>query len=209
MHILATSSAHRNFRSYLNHDDIDYLTTQTSAWPDLDAVSSPDSVYRLCIYCRALKPIAKAYPALHAQPRQVTAPYPISGLDTRDHGLISSLQRESSSLCKRCSGYDILGAFIKSEPADQMRRGNWPAESNHSNNHQYNDDMSRYRLAVGRVSSFILTPSCQFCRLLYAILPRDTGSDELHTVLEPYRSYIREDAWRCSRMSFERSAQLF
>ena len=41
----------------------------------------------------------------------------------------------------------------------------------------------------------ILTPTCQLCRLLYCILPRDIASDDLPCHLEPYRSSAREFGW--------------
>ena len=150
----------------------------------MDSLDSPD---RLCIYCRALEPAAKSCPMLNSPyetsfcnaTSTTSAPNLVSGLTADDDELILSLQRKPSSLCNRCSSYNIIDVFTKSEPLDEIQRAKVDPR-------RYIEDMAQYRLSLGRIS-VVLTSSCQLCRLLYGILPRNLESDELHTIVEPYR----------------------
>jgi hypothetical protein len=154
-------------------------------------MSLQPSTHRLCIYCRRLEPANAVCPAISQ--RNATAAKAsnlASGLAHEDDQLIRSLQSHSSSLCGQCSKYDILNVFKESEPLDQIQRAEADVDPA-----VYATSMARYRLSLGRPSSVLLTPSCQFCRLLYCIIPRDGQSDEVELVLEPYRAYIRQPFW--------------
>jgi hypothetical protein len=116
---------------------------------------------------------------------------PASGLSPEDARLIHSLQQQPSSLCQRCIRFNIVDAFSKSEPLDQVQR----AEDEYVDPTLYINNMAPYRLVLGRPSSIHLEPLCQFCRLLYGILPRHLDPDELQIHIEPFRSHIRQEGW--------------
>ncbi|KAF2735816.1 HET-domain-containing protein [Polyplosphaeria fusca] len=152
-------------------------------------------MHRLCIYCRSLEPVTAPCPRLTGG--SLTSPSaaapdisssPVSGLAGGDIELVRSLQQKPSSLCERCSGYDVVDVFTTSEPLDEIQRANIDYA-------EYNARMFRYRLSLGQPSSVLLDPACPLCRLLYSILPRDFQADEPSAHLEPHRSHIRQSMW--------------
>jgi hypothetical protein len=171
----------------------------------------PQTMSRLCLYCRALERIDAPCPLLQggsqATPGNIVdSGRPVSGLSPLDAQQISALQQQPSSLCARCSNYNILNSFMNFQPWDEIQRyGQLPSESQHYK------DFAQVRLHLGRPSSLLLTPSCPFCRILYCILPRyiepgrydgggaksarvsRTGEPDIY--LEPYRTYLRTVGW--------------
>jgi len=164
-------------------------------------MSVPPDALRLCIYCRKLESATKPCPTVadcardptRTSRRAVAPPNQGSGLSAQDENLIRRLQAQPSALCGRCSSNNIIDMFTKSLPLDMIQR----ASSTHyaDSPKQYIDDMAPYRVYLGHPSSVLLTPSCQFCRLLYCILPRDLDADERDIHVEPYRSHIRQEGW--------------
>ncbi|SPO00814.1 related to tol protein [Cephalotrichum gorgonifer] len=139
---------------------------------------------RLCIFCRALEPADQPCPKLRTAPSWKPLADPsnaIAGPSPEDESLLVSLRKQPGCLCRRCSAYDIPRVFAEAEPLE-------PGET-----HAVSPD--KHRLDFGKLSSLQLEPTCPFCRLLYAIFPRDLDpDDELYAVV-PFRSYVREPGW--------------
>jgi hypothetical protein len=154
------------------------------------------TAYRLCIYCRGLESIAQPCPFLQGRSQHGTrvvgdstsSIQHASALSQQENEMMCALQSRPSSLCQRCSDYNVIDVFTKSEPLDQIDRGEVDMRDYHSK-------MAPYQMPFGRPSSVLLTPSCQFCRLLYCILPRGLEPDDTLAHLEPYRSHIRGEGW--------------
>lgn len=167
------------------------------------AMSTPISTHRLCIFCRRLEPTDTPCPIIanhnQAPPSSSSTAIPLSvgtGISSQDDQLILSLQKQPSSLCSRCAHYNIIDVFTKSQPLDMIQAAqSTDPEQLVDESRRYIDNMAPYRLYFGPMSSVHLTPSCQFCRLLYCILPKDLSSEGLDMHLEPYRSHIRQDGW--------------
>ncbi|KAI1435586.1 heterokaryon incompatibility protein-domain-containing protein [Xylaria sp. CBS 124048] len=163
--------------------------------------------YRLCIYCRALENVNEPCPSFQGRIQAASGDIvdslgPVSGLLPQDAQQISKLKEQPSSLCARCSSYNIIDLFKTVKPLDkhQRRRGG-----------SANEEFLQSRIHLGAPSSLLLTPSCQLCRILYCILPRhyepsrydgggaksarvpSTGEPDLY--IEAYRSYLRFYAW--------------
>jgi hypothetical protein len=170
-------------------------------------MSHPEYMYRLCIYCRALERTNESCPLFRgrsqAPPRStVDLASPASGLLPQDAQQIRALQEQPSSLCARCSNYNILNLFMNFQPLDKTQR---QLET------RYYKGFTQARISLGRPSSLLLTPSCQLCRILYCILPRcfkpgrydGAGAksarikrtDEPDIYIEPYRTYLRSFGW--------------
>lgn len=143
---------------------------------------------RLCIYCRGLERTDLPCPTLETFSAK-REPGLISGLDTRDTELIHSLQQQPSSLCTRCSTWNVIDMFIKSQTLDILQRADY--EPN-----EYIKAMAPYRPSLGELSKLLLTPSCPFCRLLYCIVSRNPGVDaDIPLQLEPFRSHMQHNGW--------------
>lgn len=170
-------------------------------------MSYPEYMYRLCIYCRNLERTNEPCPLSQSRSQAtpgsiVDSASPASGLSPQDAQQISALQEQPSSLCARCSSYNILDLFMNFQPLDQIQR---------QHKTQYYKDFAQARVSLGHPSSLLLTPSCQLCRILYCILPRyfepgryDGGgaesarvkrTDEPEIYIEPYRTYLRDFGW--------------
>ncbi|KAH7393000.1 heterokaryon incompatibility protein-domain-containing protein [Pyrenochaeta sp. MPI-SDFR-AT-0127] len=180
-------------------------------------MSSPTLTNRLCIFCRGLEPTNKPCPVLanHIQTlaSSSSAAIPLStgsGLSSQDDQLIRALQNQPSSLCSRCSHYNIINVFTKSQPLDMIQGAHSTSPTQLvDESKRYIDDMAPYRLYFGPLSSVVLTPSCPFCRLLYCILPKDVASDELAMHIEPYRSHIRQEGWETFPSTLKHQCAIF
>ena len=146
---------------------------------------------RLCIYCRGLERTDLPCPTLEshvANAEPVTARL-VSGLDPHDADLIHGLQQQPSSLCTRCSAWNVVDIFTKSQPLDDMQRADCDFID-------YRASMAQYRPFLGELSKLLLTPTCPFCRLLYCIVSRNPGPDaDVPLKLEPFRSHIQHNGW--------------
>lgn len=111
-------------------------------------------------------------------------------LSNEDQKFIESLQQRPSSLCDRCSRYDVRREFEQADYKDYI-------DSRAISNAllaEYIDSQEKYKMYLGQLSSLHLTPSCQLCRLLYCIMPRDglDPEDEMYK-LELSPRYIQKD----------------
>lgn len=144
---------------------------------------------RLCIFCRHIEPAGQPCPKLHqsfAIPKIATDPSSVSAtLSQDDQHLIDSLQQQPSSLCFRCSNYDIRRAFGGTDCGDEVLPGIREA-GNVGKGHSG-------ILPLGKLSSLTLAPWCQLCRLIYCLMPCDglVPDDDLYK-LEPFPSYIQK-----------------
>lgn len=173
-------------------------------------MSHLESPQRLCPFCRTLEPSDHLCPLLQGLspiPDRLRGSNALAyGLSKEDANQIRALQAQPSALCGRCSSFDILSLFLKSQPLDiiQSRQlhSSDPAHENHL----------RSIVTLGPLSSMFLTPYCPFCRLLYCILPRDlefrrsigggkespgqiTQRPQPDIYLTPYRTHGRRDGW--------------
>jgi hypothetical protein len=147
---------------------------------------------RLCIYCRGLERTDVPCPTLEKCSRNA-APGLVSGLDTRDAELIYSLQQQPSSLCIKCSAWNVVDIFTKAQPLDVLQRADYEPNA-------YIKAMAPYRPFLGELSRLLLTPTCPFCRLLYCIVSRNPGVDaDVPLQLEPFRSHIQHNGWESLR----------
>lgn len=163
--------------------------------------------HRLCVYCRTLESIEKPCKYQNGTSQGVSGnivdeDIPVSGLLPEDAELIRTLQEQPSALCGRCSRYDLLKVLNEFQPLDQTQR---------HDSASYYEDFAKARISLGRPSSLFLTPSCQFCRILYCVVPRryeperyDGGgmkstrmvrTGEPDVYIEPCRSYLRSHGW--------------
>lgn len=111
-------------------------------------------------------------------------------MSSDDEELLEHLQSQPSQICQRCSDYDVLRAFEFANPLDNVLYNEMDDHETHSKNE------AQYDMALGKLSSLVLTPSCQLCRLIYRIIPRETfDPDEDMLRLTPFKSYIREAGW--------------
>ncbi|KAK0719836.1 heterokaryon incompatibility protein-domain-containing protein [Lasiosphaeris hirsuta] len=147
-------------------------------------------LFRLCIFCRCLEPADQPCPLLpslsqgpptssaRVKPLRIVTP-----LSACDENLLESLRTQPSKLCRRCSASNIIHAF-KDAPL--------PLDSDEPWLHVG----EKWEMSLGKLSGLLLTPSCQFCRLIYRILPRELlhPDDDTITVV-PLRSYLREPGW--------------
>ena len=141
----------------------------------------------LCLFCRNVGHSTADCPNAEAQ---------ISSRDAlREAHFLHSLQKQSSSLCVRCSQYPIgrlskgtgvLDILQSKEPARKgykwiMRQWNewWQAEK-------------QKRMELGPLAKILLSASCPLCRLLFYNFPRESPDFSNQTVnyqLEPMLSY--------------------
>ncbi|KAK3359928.1 heterokaryon incompatibility protein-domain-containing protein [Lasiosphaeria hispida] len=146
--------------------------------------------FRLCIFCRCLEPTDQSCPLLpslsQGPPTSSARVKPLSvvtPLSASDENLLESLQAQPSKLCRRCSASNIIHAF-KDAPLLLDSDAPWLHTG------------EKWEMPLGKLSRLLLTPSCQFCRLIYRILPREPlhPDDDTITVV-PLRSYLREPGW--------------
>jgi hypothetical protein len=140
--------------------------------------------FRLCIFCRRLEPAGQSCPRLGqiAGFKEPAEPSTKSTcLPQDDQDLIESLQQQPSSLCRRCSSYNIRRLFGPDELP--------------LNDKAATDDISDAPL-LGKLSSLHLASSCQLCRLIYCLMPVGglDPEDDVY-ILEPFRSYEQEVGW--------------
>ncbi|KAI0438496.1 heterokaryon incompatibility protein-domain-containing protein [Xylaria telfairii] len=158
----------------------------------------PNSALRLCVFCRQIEFTSQPCPRLQALAASSSNDALPPWDDTTSHfsneeaAMLKDLQARPSNLCHRCSAYNIIDVFKHAEPLDGQLQ-------NELSNHDYSE--YRHRIAqsgvrLGKLSSLHLTPSCQFCRLIYRILPKDllNPEDEMLKIV-PVRSYVRISGW--------------
>ncbi|KAH7270962.1 heterokaryon incompatibility protein-domain-containing protein [Fusarium solani] len=151
---------------------------------------------RLCVFCRCLEPKDEPCPSLKneqstttiaTRPLEKTLPW-----TRKDEDLLEKLRQSPSSLCRRCSDFDILRAFNEARPLDQSQRADLQGEK-HSG---YFEIQEKYRLRLGLLSAFVVTPTCPLCRLIYRLIPRPPPDHDMDVLsLTPFRWYIRQDHW--------------
>ncbi|KAH7087302.1 heterokaryon incompatibility protein-domain-containing protein [Paraphoma chrysanthemicola] len=172
----------------------------------MDRMALPEysAPQRLCIYCRKLESTSQPCPVVakymnatkHRSSTTATLFGSGTGVSIDDHKLLVLLQNHPSSLCNRCAAYNVINVFRKSQPRDMMQGASTRDPAFYTQESQrYIDLMTPYRLHLGKPPSILLTPSCQFCRLLYCILPRDLNAAERDVHVEPFRSHIRQEGW--------------
>ncbi|KAI0465619.1 heterokaryon incompatibility protein-domain-containing protein [Xylaria cf. heliscus] len=163
--------------------------------------------YRLCIYCRVLEFTDEPCGFLNGNPQilpdDIVGPdIPVSGLLPRDAELIRKLQGQPSALCDRCARNNPLKVLTELQPLEHTE-GQKPTPGL--------TESLKSRIFLGQPSSLLLTPSCQFCRILYCVVPRRyepkrydgggmksarvvrTGEPDIY--LEPRRSYLQMYGW--------------
>ncbi|KAI1357501.1 heterokaryon incompatibility protein-domain-containing protein [Xylaria arbuscula] len=151
---------------------------------------------RLCIFCRRIE--STSHPCSRRQGADTLLGQDPLQPDITDHfsdeeaAMLKDLKAQPSSLCYRCSTYDVAGAFKHAEPFD----GQLQAELSNQDDPEYRQRVSQYEIRLGKLSSLFLTPSCQFCRLIYRILPKGLIEPENDTLsMVPVRSYLRTPGW--------------
>ena len=151
------------------------------------------SAMRLCIFCRCIEPTSKSCLQLQARDAPAeNAPINPLGVVTpfsaEDAVLLETLQMQPSSLCRRCSEYNIINVFKEAGPLDGAELGRL-SKLEYS---KYQRRLTRYEMPLGLLSSLHLTPSCPHCRLIYRILPRRSLVPDDRTMrITPFRSYER------------------
>lgn len=146
---------------------------------------------RLCIFCRQIERADQPCPqqASHQSGQSFERLNLVTPLSTQDQDLLESLQKQPSHLCERCAGYDLLGAFVDAEPR---------AVEYHETKEEYAEFCKRtekYEIPLGNLSTFLLTPSCQLCRLIYRIVPREISNEDEVLTLAPFRSFMQLVGW--------------
>jgi hypothetical protein len=156
-----------------------------------------NSAVRLCIFCRCIEPTSKSCPRLK-DPGDPAENTPMNSLEfvtpfsTEDAVLLKTLQMQPSSLCQRCSEYNIINVFKEASPLDAVQQ----AALSNIEYSEYRQRLARYEMPLALLSSLHLTPSCQLCRLIYRILPRKSLDPEDRTSrIKPFRSYERWTGW--------------
>ncbi|KAK0654749.1 heterokaryon incompatibility protein-domain-containing protein [Cercophora newfieldiana] len=154
---------------------------------------------KLCVFCRRIEPISQpCSPPIRAVGvlQQVT---PLSGDEEK---MLRDLQAQPSSLCQRCSDYDIINVFreaeamdgSKEEPVERRTR-----EDNINYHKMVNEKTKRMedsKLKLGDLSSLVLSPACPVCRLIFRILPREgLGLENDNIKIAPFRSYLQHTGW--------------
>ncbi|PHH88730.1 hypothetical protein CDD83_7155 [Cordyceps sp. RAO-2017] len=169
------------------------------------ASKTEPSSSRLCVFCRRLEQAGQPCPSLGAG-RPSSGPAPISlgdstaSFSAQDAALFQMLHKQPSSLCPRCSDYDIVGAFRDSELWDSsllLPPGPHGLEKDKINDRARRfAQLAQFELPLGPLSSLHLTPSCQFCRLIYRIIPQgELDPDDWKSTLQPFRSVVRQSGW--------------
>ncbi|KAM5345055.1 hypothetical protein ACJ41O_010917 [Fusarium nematophilum] len=150
---------------------------------------------RLCVFCRRLelKDAPCPWPQRQETKQAISSSTEITKPWTRqDESLIEELRQHPSALCKRCHDFDILRAFAEAEPLDERQR----LSLSNSEYVEYLEAQDRYRMQLGLLSSFIITPTCPLCRLIYRLIPRPPPDhDTTVLALRPYRWHIRQGHW--------------
>jgi hypothetical protein len=111
--------------------------------------------------------------------------------------LLESLQKESSSLCKRCSTYSILEVFEIGNITDITDNLARIDSINQTANvmTDWVDEQKMHNLVLGPLHSIVLSSNCPLCRLIFRVFPpRDveTTNDEGSYYLRPFPSYDRQ-----------------
>ncbi|KAL2205658.1 HET-domain-containing protein [Sarocladium strictum] len=157
-----------------------------------------ETKHRLCIFCRRKEAADSTCPYLarlahdggQAANRPALSLSTLTPLAVEDEELLEQLQSQPSQLCQRCADYDILKVFECANPLDTVL---------HRKLDSYIDYVRhelQYELPLGKLSSLVLEASCQLCRLVYRIMPREAvDPDEDMLRLAPFRSYSRESGW--------------
>lgn len=160
---------------------------------------------RLCIFCHCIEATDKPCPRLQnpsSISKESTSPFRVSTPWTaKDEALLESLRQKPSSLCQRCRDYDIVNILKTADPLDdvQFLESTRLEGTNRADPELWQtvwDEQKRHILYLGRLSSFLLTPTCQLCRLIYRTFPRPS-LDHDHTLvrLDPFRWYVRHQNW--------------
>lgn len=160
---------------------------------------------RLCIFCRCVEPTDKPCPWLQNPSnfsQRTTTPFRVSTPWTKqDETLLESLRLQASSLCQRCIDFNIVDILKNADPLDDVQFLKAATKEGTTKTDPDLWDMvwdaqKRYTMHLGRLSSFLLTPTCQLCRLIYRIFPRPP-LDHDHTLvrLDPFRWYVRHRNW--------------
>ncbi|PFH58076.1 hypothetical protein XA68_14195 [Ophiocordyceps unilateralis] len=169
------------------------------------AQTAAKSASRLCIFCRCLEPASQTCPRLLSCQLKETSTRPwdsVTDFSAADAALLERLQGQPSSLCQRCSDYGIINAISTAEPLIENPFGEplidnpFGEKQRMAERWEYHEYMKQFKMPLGLLSSLHLTPSCQFCRLIYRIMPRapiDPGETGIHVT--PFRSFFRQHGW--------------
>lgn len=151
---------------------------------------------RLCVFCRCLESKDEPCPSLDTE--QSTTSFAFRSLGKtlpwtqKDEDLLEKLRQSPSSLCKRCSDFDIMRAFNEARPMDQSQQSKLYGDERDG----YLEAQDKYSLRLGLLSSFFVTPTCPLCRLIYRLIPRPPPDGDMDLLsLTPFRWYIRQDQW--------------
>jgi hypothetical protein len=114
--------------------------------------------------------------------------------------LLESLRQKSSSLCEKCSTYKILEVFDTNNITDMTDNLARIDSINHTANvmTDWVDEKNKHNMDLGPLRSIILTASCQLCRLIFRVFPRqdvETTSHEESYYLRPFPSYDRQSSF--------------
>lgn len=120
--------------------------------------------------------------------------------------MLKELQAQPSILCHRCSAYNIVEVFKHAEPLDGQLQSKLSS-------HDYSDYRRRIAqcgVRLGKLSLLHLTPSCQFCRLIYRILPKGrlNPDDDMMNIM-PVRAYVRITGWDMLPMDVRSRSAIF
>ncbi|RDA84977.1 hypothetical protein CP532_3880 [Ophiocordyceps camponoti-leonardi (nom. inval.)] len=160
----------------------------------------------LCIFCRRLETTSQKCPQLHDGSLKETSDRPwdaVTDLSPADATLLETLHQEPSSLCGRCSDYDVVNVITTTKPMidDPFGEATTAAEKA--------EYMERFKMPLGLLSSLHLTPSCPFCRLIYRLMPRrriDPAEGGVHVI--PFRSFFIQHGWHLYSPGLKRQSSI-
>ncbi|KAK1756643.1 heterokaryon incompatibility protein-domain-containing protein [Echria macrotheca] len=155
---------------------------------------------RLCVFCRRIEPISQPC----SPPWQAGAVQPVTPLSDSEEKMLRDLQTLPSSLCPRCTDYNIIKVFQEAEPENgewkEAIDRTWTVENNNEYIRLTTEKVKRRGEAVlnlGNLTSLVLSPTCPVCRLIFRIIPREgLGLENDNLKIAPFRSYLQNAGWQ-------------
>lgn len=156
----------------------------------------PREAYRLCIFCRTLEPTSEGCSYLRAAWPTSTLDLPATSkkdvsLSAADETLLTWLKTQPSVLCTRCRNYDPIKVFRLAEPPDT-----YEFSQDDGSFDAYLQELRCHALELGELRYLTLSASCQFCRLIYRILPSTPLPPSYRGLsIIPFRAHHRFPHW--------------
>jgi len=146
----------------------------------------------LCICCRGAghrTADCQRWKLVGSKDDSLTSEDPLS-----DKRLLENLPSDPSSLCERCTKYNLLELFDKEDIVDFSKR----RENRVKFTKGWVDDRGRHDLVLGRLKSIVLHGGCPLCRLIFRVFPHianvDDEEDSIH-YLRPFLSSERQSSF--------------